>query len=516
MEPPVAVDDLRWSLRLRSRLRLIGRSLNRASAAPAEERTEITTSVGARCVLGAATAGYVILFSVWTLRNHYGFGTFGFDLGIFDQGMWLLSRFKEPFVTVRGLNLFGDHTSFILLPLVPFYWLFGSAAVLLVSQSVAIGAGAIPAFLIGREKLRDERLACLVAVAYLAVPALQWTNLEQFHPDSFEIPLALFALYFMLVRQWRPFLGLVVLLLLVKEDVALLTVPLGLYVAVRYDRRVGVVTAMGSAAWFALNQWVILPSFNGGAVDYGGRVTDQFGGYGGFIDTAFRRPWELVRIALGPDRPAYLWQLLAPLALLPLLAPGILLIAIGPLLSNTLSTVAFQHSIYYHYSTLIIPILLAAAVVGIARFRSHLGRTVLATLMASSALATSLLWGPMGYDGPPIAGQPDGDPASERSAAIRDAIDVIPSDASVSAFNYVVPHLTHRVHIYEFPNPWRATNWADGSRTGERLPIADEVDYVVVPEHLETEEQAIVDDLVASEYSVVHGVDGFVVLGRRR
>jgi hypothetical protein len=122
MEPPVAVDDLRWSIRLRSRLRLIRRSLNRASAAPVRDRTAISSSVAARWILVAATAGYVILFSFWTLRNHYGFGTFGFDLGIFDQGMWLLSRFKEPFVTVRGLNLFGDHTSFILLPLVPFYW----------------------------------------------------------------------------------------------------------------------------------------------------------------------------------------------------------------------------------------------------------------------------------------------------------------------------------------------------------------------------------------------------------
>ena len=43
----------------------------------------------------------------------------GFDLGIFDQGIWLLSRFKSPFVTIMGLNLFGDHASYILLLLRP-------------------------------------------------------------------------------------------------------------------------------------------------------------------------------------------------------------------------------------------------------------------------------------------------------------------------------------------------------------------------------------------------------------
>jgi uncharacterized membrane protein len=461
-------------------------------------------------LLGGAVALYVVVFTRWSLQNHFGFGTFGFDLGIFDQGMWLLSRFKEPFVTVRGLNLFGDHTSFILLPLVPLYWLFNNAAVLLVLQSVALGAGAVPAFLIGREKLRDERLAFLIALSYLAIPAVAWTNVEQFHPDAFEIPLALFALYFMFTRRWRAFFAFVVLLLLVKEDVALLTVPLGIYVAIRYDRRVGLVTAVGSAIWFALNQWVILPSFGESPVNYGGRVTDQFGGYGGFIETVFLRPWEIVRIALGPERPAYLWQLLAPLALVPLLAPGLLLVSIGPLLSNTLSTFGYQHSIHYHYSTLIIPILVAAAVVGIARFRSKRIRAALTSLVTVSALTTGYLWGPLDRDEQPI-----GDPGSAQSAAIRDVIGVVPSNASVSAIYNLVPHLTHRVHIYEFPNPWRARNWGDGRREGERLGVADEIEYVVVPDQMDTEEQSVVNDLVAGDYSIIHNRDGYVVLERQ-
>ena len=42
------------------------------------------------------------------------FATFSFDLGIYDQGVWLLSRFHDPFVTVRGLELFGHHVNLIL------------------------------------------------------------------------------------------------------------------------------------------------------------------------------------------------------------------------------------------------------------------------------------------------------------------------------------------------------------------------------------------------------------------
>ena len=68
----------------------------------------------------------------------------GFDLGIFDQGVWLLSRFKAPFVSIMGLNLFGDHASYILLALVPLYWLWPAAQALLIAQTLALCLGAIP------------------------------------------------------------------------------------------------------------------------------------------------------------------------------------------------------------------------------------------------------------------------------------------------------------------------------------------------------------------------------------
>ncbi len=70
-------------------------------------------------VLSLMIAAYVGAFTYWSLRNHLGFATHAFDVGIFDQGVWLLSRFADPFVTVRGLNLFADHSSFILLLIAP-------------------------------------------------------------------------------------------------------------------------------------------------------------------------------------------------------------------------------------------------------------------------------------------------------------------------------------------------------------------------------------------------------------
>jgi uncharacterized membrane protein len=65
---------------------------------------------------------YAVRFSLLSVQVQDGYGTPGYDMGIFDQGVWLLSRFHAPFVTVMGRDLFGDHTSFILLLAVPLYW----------------------------------------------------------------------------------------------------------------------------------------------------------------------------------------------------------------------------------------------------------------------------------------------------------------------------------------------------------------------------------------------------------
>lgn len=462
-------------------------------------------------MLSGVTLAYVGCLGYLTVRNHYGFGTAGFDIGIFDQGVWLLSRLQIPFVTVRGLHLFGDHTSFVLLALVPLYWVFPSAAVLLVVQSLALGAGAVPAFLIAREKLRSEWCAFACALAYLAHPAVAWTNFENFHPDSFEVPLVLSAFYFIFTHRWRWFAACIAALLLVKEDVGLLTFVLGLYVAWGHRRDVGLVTAAASVVWSVIVLFVLLPAFNEGGSLYGSRLTAQFGGVAGLVRTVVSQPWEIVALAAGPDQRWYVWQLIASFGLLSLLAPGVLLVAAGPLLVNLLSSFPYQHQLKYHYSTLIVPVLAVSAVVGIARSRSMQNRRVLAVVLAVAAVACGYLWGPLGRDPAWVA-----DPHAPQAQAARQAIAMIPPDAAVSASYPYVPHLTHRRQIYEFPNPWHATNWGDGTQEGTRLPFADDIDYLLVTSSVrnDPDDGAIIRRLEGSQFAVVFESEGVVVLKR--
>lgn len=158
-----------------------------------------------RILLILAMLAYALYFGRFAWGKFEAFQAPGFDLGIFDQGVWLLSRFKDPFVTIMGLNLFGDHATYILFLLVPFYWVWPSAHVLLLTQTLALAVAAIPVFLLARKVLHNSWFALFPAIGLLLTPALGWLNLENFHPDSYQVPLLLLALYFMSERRWRPY-----------------------------------------------------------------------------------------------------------------------------------------------------------------------------------------------------------------------------------------------------------------------------------------------------------------------
>jgi len=49
--------------------------------------------------------------------------------------------------------------------------------------------------------------------------------------------------------------------------------------------------------------------------------------------------------------------------------------------------------------------------------------------------------------------------ADAHTSVQQAAIDLVPKDAAVSAPYNLVPHLTHRSKVYEFPVPWCNINW---------------------------------------------------------
>ena len=83
----------------------------------------------------AIVAAFAAAYSVLGLFRHWHFGT-GFDLAIFDQAVWHMSRFETPASTISGYsNILGDHFYPILALFAPLYWIAPAPETLIVAQA---------------------------------------------------------------------------------------------------------------------------------------------------------------------------------------------------------------------------------------------------------------------------------------------------------------------------------------------------------------------------------------------
>ena len=437
-------------------------------------------------VVCAAIFTYALYFSFTTVQIHRGIGTSAYDFGLYDQGIWLLSQGKTPFVTLMGRNLFGDHTSFILLPLVPLMWMFSSTSLLFVVQTLAIASGAIPIYAFARKHLESDALGCVFACTYLLYPAVSWTNVENFHPDSFLGVFIAAALWAALNRKWRWYVGAILLALLVKEDVVLVVAPIGVWVALRRDVRIGVATVVGSIAAALICFLLVIRTLTGTAFRNSWRI--PFGGFGGLVKTALTSPRALLQHLTSDGRLTYLLQMLSPTAGLFFIAPSVALIGFGVMFSNIVSTFYYQYQIQYHYSLVIAPILVFGNVYAIGRL-SESARRKATAIVGLASIVSAFFLAPLPLAQNQLQKFPPGSPSV---VAAHDLFAQIPADAVISVFHPLSAQLARRERIYVFPNPFqRALYGPDVFATGDRLDFADEIEYVMLPIALSAESEQV-------------------------
>ena len=388
--------------------------------------------------------------------NHYRLAHFyplEWDLAIFTQGLYALSRLQTPFVTVRGLHLFGDHATFVHVLLVPLEDLLGphlGPHLLPLVQTLALAASAVLLFGLAREGLRPPE-ARLVLVAYLLYPALQQTWLEYYEPVNLAIPCLIGA--YGAIRGGRDGRALAwsLLALFTVENVALTVAALGVYAAARRRLHLGATLVMGASAYVAVLMYAVFPAFAPGGYVYADRL------YGDFAPDLPRailhlaRPDHLAARLVTPENGVYLAGLLVPVAFLPLLAPGVLLLAVQlPL--NMVSSWPYAREIQYHYVAPIVPFVFLALVRVFERGVASRHRKA-----AVAALAAGVLAGQVWFASPWLIPRPG---RSWWRGLMADAVerrDVsallarIPPGAAVSAHYRFLPHLARRARLYMFP-----------------------------------------------------------------
>jgi uncharacterized membrane protein len=402
-------------------------------------------------LLWLAIAIYAYLFIRQSFFLYHRYALTAYDLGIYDQAVWLISRFHNPYITVRGLPLLADHFDPILYLLAPLYWIWDSPKMLLVAQTLALAIGALPVYLIAQRKSDSAPGALMFAIAYLLYPALEWTNTFDFHPEIFATPFLLGAFYFLDCKRWRPYILLLALTTLTKETAGLSIIMLGLYALTR-NRRIGWLTiGIGAVALFvALG---VLQFYHAGQPSPYFSLYSRFGSSPArILGSIVFHPISAMNGMNTQENHSYLRDLFQPVLFLPLLAPEMLVLAFPSFLSNLLSSRIFMHMIYFQYNVYIIPFMFIASIIGFERLHRWAGSFT--SRLFVLCLIANIIYGsgesPLLSTSWPLS-QPV---SSYQSSQADNILRMIPPEASVSAQSGLLPHITHRLQIYLFPNPF--------------------------------------------------------------
>ncbi len=458
---------------------------------------------------------YIAVFGTLTYQQQSNYGTYGFDMGIYDQGIWLVSHFHNPFVTIRGLDYFGHHVNIITLLFVPAYWLGAGPHFLYAVETVWLAAGAIPIWLLGRDRLESSWMPLGLCGAYLLYPSVEWINQWQFHPDALIITPLMFAYWLATRKRWGWFWVATAIALSCKEDAGLAVFALGFCLWLKHRLRAqGLVTAIVGAAWFLICTKLIIPLANGGGGPFYLTNFPELGSsIFSIIGNFFFHPSRWIKIVFARSRWTYYAQVFWPVALLALLEPLVLLISGPQLFVNTLSATSDAYDIHFFLTSIVVAGVFLATVEACAqRGRTPTGRRFLVGLTVAAALAGNVAWSPSpigvnfhkGYWVPP----------GPQDLAINDAIALVPKNAAVSATFNIDDHLTHRVSVYEYPNPWVVANWGISLR---HPPDPSQVDWLVLDTRAIGDQAALYQALIAKgEFSTVFDQEGILVLHRVR
>jgi uncharacterized membrane protein len=388
---------------------------------------------------------YCGLLTTLSCLKHASYHSSLIDMGIFDQVIWSTAHGHpfwdtlDPFVQRYHLFL-GQHFSPGLALLAPLYLLAPSVYTLLVVQTLALAAGAVPIYILATRRIGDERPALLLALAYLAYPALAYTNLFDFHEITLAVPLLALAVERLDAGKPGAALVTLCLALLFKEEIGLIAAAFGAYALLGLHRRaLGPLLIVLGIGWTAAVVFWAVPLLRGGPYLFDQRYQ------GGLLQHGSLNLAYLAHF-LSAAKLEYLALLLLPLLLLPLLGGWAALLLVPTIAYTLLSSYPLQYDIHYHYAAPLIPLLFAAAVYGLLRFPPH-WRPWLAGALLVTVCGSAWLVGPLpGERGFTASSYTMG----PRERAMSRLAALVPPNATLAVDNQLGAHLTERRWVTHF------------------------------------------------------------------
>ena len=162
---------------------------------------------------------FSIIYALMSIVKHNSFQTFGWDLAVFDHGIWQWAHFKIPYSSFHDLPWLADHFHLILITLAPFYWIWSDVRVLLIVQAFLVSFGALPLYYLSKKVTKNNLFSFVAVLGYLLFYSLQSFIFSDFHELAYlPFTLGSIMLFWELRKTYLYWISFV-LALLVKEEI---------------------------------------------------------------------------------------------------------------------------------------------------------------------------------------------------------------------------------------------------------------------------------------------------------
>ncbi len=406
------------------------------------------------------------------------------DQGIFNQVFWngAHGRFFEstlssgesaavqlqnqiPDVTYQRL---GQHFTPIHLLWLPIYKLLPFSATLLVLQVTLVAAGGIALYGLARQQV-SEQVAQWITLGYFCAQAVIAPNLANFH-DFAQIPLFVFLMLLAVEqKRWGWAIAAIVLVFLCREDTGIVLFSLGFYLTVsRRFPRFGIALCIASVTHLVVTTNVLMPLFseeigtNFLATSYAGYVDSENASTLTLILAILSRPDRVLLDLVTPLQGTL--QFLAghslPLLFVPLIAPAAWLSAAAPLAALLLREDSYLAlSMQLRYTLMVVPGLFYGTILWWSQRPGKLSqrtRRLWAACLCLSLLFTFTLnpsrtWSFVIPDSVHPWVHLTLTKQWHHANEVRSLLAEVPPDASISATDNLLPHVSGRRAALRFP-----------------------------------------------------------------